>query len=141
MDNAKIYFTENGALQSILYASQMVERNKITYGMEIKVDFFKDKDTIPDGGMTADSGFVNEGKGRNRIVTVLGDVHLISPDGVELFADSLRWNPRNQQIESESKVKIINGNEVIEGTGFMSDAGFQKIRLKQVKGQMSSDRL
>ncbi len=136
-DTVKIYFTEEGNLQAILYATRMEERKKLTWGWNIKVDFFSDKDSIADGGMVADSGVVKKGRGRRRSeVEVFGDVHLTAPDGTELFSDSLRWNPRAQMIESNSKVKIIRGAEVIDGVGFVSDASFKKIRVKKVSGRI-----
>lgn len=136
-DTVKIYFTEDGNLQAILYATRMEERKKLTWGWNIKVDFFSDNDSIADGGMVADSGVVKKGRGRRRSkVEVFGNVHLTAPDGTELFSDSLRWNPRTQMVESNSKVKIVRGTEVIDGIGFVSDANFKKIRVKKVSGRI-----
>ena len=136
-DRIKVYFTEEGKLQAILYASRIEERDKSTFGWDIDVDFFADNDTIPDGGMVADSGIVKKGRGRRKSeVSVFGNVHLTAPDGTELFSDSLRWNPRAQMIESNSQVKIVRGDEVINGVGFVSDASFKKIRIKKVSGKI-----
>lgn len=136
-DTVKVYFTESGKLQAILYSLKMEERKEITWGWNIKVDFFRDEDSIPDGYMVADSGAVKQGRGRRKSeVSVFGNVHLIAPDGTELFSDSLRWNPRRQLIESNSEVKIIRGDETIIGKGFTSDPNFEKIRVKQVSGKI-----
>ena len=137
VEQVKIRFTENGILQAILYSDRLEERDKLTWGWVIKVDFFTDTDTIPDGAMIADSGVVHEGKGRNRReVSVFGNVKLDAPDGTILYSDSLRWNPRTQKIESKSKVKVIRGKEIIEGVGFTSDPGFEHIRIINVKGRL-----
>jgi len=136
-DTVKVYITDGGKLQAILNALRMEERNKATWAWNIDVDFFQDGDTIADGGMIADSGKIEQSKGMKRShVNVFGHVHLIAPDGTQLFSDSLRWNPTKQQIESNSKVKIIKGNEIIEGIGFSSDANFQRIHVKKVHGKI-----
>ena len=135
--NTEVKFTEGGNLQAILHADSLVDRGKNTYAWNIKVDFFADRDTIYDGKMTADSGFVVKSKGvRRQRVSVFGDVHLIAPDGTELYSDSLRWNPKTQQIESGSKVKIVRGKEVIHGTGFKSDPNFEHIKIIDVSGKI-----
>jgi len=132
----RIKFTEAGKLQAILYADRVVDYDSLTWGWNLKADFFADDDTIPDGGMTADSGYVRQDRRGRRMVSVFGNVHLISPDSTELFADSLRWNPKYQQIESNSQVKIVRGQDVIEGTGFVSDPNFKHIRVLNVRGRM-----
>ncbi|RKZ35229.1 LPS export ABC transporter periplasmic protein LptC [bacterium] len=136
-EQVKVKFTESGRLQAILYSNRMEEKDNLTWSWNIDVDFFTDDDTIADGGMKADSGYVlSGGSSRKRQVTVFGNVHLIAPDGTELFADSLRWNPAKQQIESNSKVKVIRGKDVVEGIGFESDPNFMHIRIINVKGKL-----
>ncbi len=132
----KVFFTEGGRLQAILYANRLEERDGTTWGWDIKVDFFPAGDTIPRGGMVADSGFVLGRGTRRRTVAVFGDVVLVAPDGTKLFADSLRWNPKNHQIESGSAVRLVRGREVIEGVGFRSDPNFQHITVTQVRGKI-----
>jgi len=136
-ENVRVKFTENGILQAILYANILEDREKLTWAWHIRVEFFTDTNTIPDGGMVADSGFVREGRGINkREVQVFGNVELTAPDGTELYSDSLRWNPRTQEIESGSKVKVIRSKEIIHGVGFKSDMGFEHIRIVDVKGRL-----
>ena len=137
VDTVKVYFTDAGKLQAILYALRMEEVKGVTWGWDIRVDFFQDDDEKPDGYMVADSGMVKQGRGRRRSeVSVFGDVHLTAPDGTELFADSLRWNPRRQMVESNSDVRIVRGSEVVEGRGFTSDPNFNRIRVKSVRGKI-----
>ncbi len=136
-ENVRVKFTESGILQAILYANTLEDRKKLTWAWHIRVEFFTDTDTITDGGKAADSGSVREGRGMNkREVQVFGNVHLTAPDGTELYSDSLRWNPRTQEIESGSKVKVIRGKEIIHGVGFTSDPGFEHIRIINVKGRL-----
>ncbi|MCD6594352.1 LPS export ABC transporter periplasmic protein LptC [bacterium] len=136
-EKVKVKFTESGNLQAILYSDSLVDREKNTWGWNIDVDFFTGDDTISDGGMLADSGFVLDGRGtKRRQVLVFGNVHLTAPDGTELFADSLRWNPKTQQIESGSKVKVVKGKEIIHGIGFKSDPNFKHIKIINVSGRI-----
>ena len=134
--NVKIRFTESGKLQAILYASKVADYDTLTWGWNLRADFFTDSDTVADGGMTADSGYVKQDRAGRRVVSVFGNVRLVAPDGTRLFADSLRWNPKYQQIESNSKVRIIRGADTIEGTGFVSDPNFKHIRVVNVRGRI-----
>ena len=138
IQRARITFTEGGKLQAILYASRLETRGELTFGWDIDVKFFTDDDTIPDGGMIADSGYVTEGTGRNRLVKVFGNISLIAPDGTKLYADSLRWNPTTGKIESNSRVKVVRRTEMVEGIGIVSDPNFKEIRVKNVRGRLES---
>jgi len=137
LEQAKIIFTEEGILQAILDADKMETRGSIIWGWNINVKFYQPKDSVPNGGMLADSGYVGQGVGRRRIVSVFGNVSLEAPDGTKLYSDSLRWNPQKGQVESGSKVKVVRGNEIIVGVGFISDPNFEKIRVKNVSGTIS----
>jgi len=137
LEQAKIIFTEEGILQAILDADKMETRGSIIWGWNINVKFYQPKDSVPNGGMLADSGYVGQGVGRRRMVSVFGNISLEAPDGTKLYSDSLRWNPQKGQVESGSKVKVVRGNEIIVGVGFISDPNFEKIRVKNVSGTIS----
>jgi len=136
-ENVSVRFTDSGKLVAILYSTKFVERDNLTWGWNVRADFYSSTGDAPQGGITADSGFVNQGR-TGKEVQVFGNVHMTSPRGVELFADSLRWNPLSRKIESESDVRIVRGHETVRGKGIRSDPGFENIRIINVSGTLEN---
>lgn len=137
-DTMSVFFTNEGNLQAILFAPKMVRRDEYTWAWNISARFFPNNDTVVKGGLKADSGFVAPGYGDKRVVCLFGNVHLVSPDSIELFSDSLRWNPVSQKIETNSSVKMVHKDETLEGTGLISDPNFKNMRILNVKGKFKS---
>jgi len=83
--------------------------------------------------VTADSGAVDEGMS---FLAASGHVHGKSTKGVEIVADSLRWNKAINQVSTESRVRVVSEDgDVLTGRGFLSDANLDNWQiLSDVKG-------
>ncbi len=83
--------------------------------------------------VTSDSGTVDEAV---TFLAAIGHVHGHSHKGVDIRADSLRWNKNENRISTESKVRVISEDgDTLRGVGFVSDANLDNWQiLSKVRG-------
>ena len=83
--------------------------------------------------VTSDSGSVDEAIS---FLLASGHVHAHSVKGVDITADSLRWNKTINRISTESRVRVISEDgDTLTGRGFVSDANLDNWQiLGEVKG-------
>lgn len=83
--------------------------------------------------VTSDSGTVNEAV---TFLAAIGRVRGKSHKGLEIEADSLRWNKNENRVSTESRVKVrTEEGDVLTGKGFVSDANLDNWQiLSNVKG-------
>jgi LPS export ABC transporter protein LptC len=83
--------------------------------------------------VTSDSGTVDEAV---TFLAAIGHVHGHSHKGVDIRADSLRWNKNENRISTESRVRVISEEgDTLRGIGFISDANLDNWQiLSNVQG-------
>jgi LPS export ABC transporter protein LptC len=83
--------------------------------------------------VTSDSGTVDEAV---TFLAAIGHVHGRSHKGVDIRADSLRWNKNENRISTESRVRVISEEgDTLRGIGFISDANLDNWQiLSNVQG-------
>lgn len=83
--------------------------------------------------VTSDSGTVDEAV---TFLAAIGHVHGHSKKGVDITADSLRWNKTENRISTESRVRVISEEgDTLRGIGFVSDANLDNWQiLSNVQG-------
>lgn len=138
MFDAKIDFSEEGRPTGKLNAEKLLffEKDGKTFGYRLKVDFFG-SDGKNAARLVADSGLVMNETQR---LTVYGNVHLITENGVELWSESLAYFPDIQRIKTEAGIKIDRRGEFITGRGLDSDLELKDIRIERnVTGRLRQD--
>lgn len=128
--NDTIYFSENGRLQAILISAHLREfdEKKIKLLDSVYVRFF-DKDEKVNSTLISDSGKVNDKK--NEFVAI-GNVILRGEENRVLYTDSISWNSKTEKIYTDAKVKIIDGNEIINGIGLVSDKNLENYVIRKI---------
>jgi len=83
--------------------------------------------------VTSDSGTVDEAV---TFLAASGHVHGRSHKGLDIKADSLRWNKPENRVSTESKVRVISEEgDTLWGRGFVSDANLDNWQiLADVRG-------
>ncbi|MGB9561543.1 MAG: LPS export ABC transporter periplasmic protein LptC, partial [bacterium] len=94
---------------------------------------FVDSLNMPYGFLTSDSGIVHD---LTNEIEFYGNVKFFTPEGETLFADSLRWDPKDELVKTGSSVRLVRGGEYIEANGMETDIKMDRIRfLGRVRGR------
>jgi hypothetical protein len=57
-------------------------------------------------------------------------VYALTPKGASVRADSLLWNKRDDQVKTDSYVRVVSEDgDVLQGKGFVSDARMDNWRI------------
>lgn len=81
--------------------------------------------------LTADSAFIDE---ESKDMRAVGDVVVVTEDGVKLESEELIWKHRQERITSDHFVRLTRGRDVLTGIGLVTDAALQKAEiLKDMK--------
>ena len=63
-------------------------------------------------------------------VYAYGHVYALTPKGASVRADSLLWNKRDDQVKTDSYVRVVSEDgDVLQGKGFVSDARMDNWRI------------
>ena len=63
-------------------------------------------------------------------VYAYGHVYALTPKGASVRADSLLWNKRDDQVRTDSYVRVVSEDgDVLQGKGFVSDARMDNWRI------------
>jgi LPS export ABC transporter protein LptC len=77
--------------------------------------------------VTSDRGRMNTTS--NELLAEGNAVLLILADGKRIESYELRYMPDQDMIRSDSASIMYDGDDVVEGTGFTSDLGFENVRI------------
>jgi len=128
--NDTIYFSQSGKLQATLTTTHLkvYEDERLKLLDSVKVEFY-DKNGKVNSTLKANKGRINDTKNE---FTAFGNVRLAGSEGRKLFTEKLTWNPKTEKIYSDTKVKIFDGDEIIEGAGFVSDKDLTNYVIRKI---------
>ncbi|MFI5200920.1 MAG: LPS export ABC transporter periplasmic protein LptC [Candidatus Kapaibacterium sp.] len=119
--NTSMNFSSEGVLRAILHAGrvQTYETKQYTWlDSGVRVDFYKG-DGLHSSVLHSQSAEVNS---TNNNMTAYGHVHIVSDSGTTVDTDSLQWDNKTQEVQSDAPVHIVEKNgRVTDGIGFESD--------------------
>lgn len=93
---------------------------------DLRIDFFTEEGDVR-STLTADKGFLSR---RTNDMEVRGDVVVYAADGTVLTTETLSWNERTERIESDERVRVTKGSDVMTGIGVEADPDLTNIRVK-----------
>lgn len=109
------------------------EKNDSTLAWNLKVDFFDTAGHVI-SDLVADSGVVRE---KVNFMEVFGHVVVTTEDSAILLTEQLKHNTRDDKIETDKFVRIIQHGDTIQGYGLEADRQLKNIRIKkQVSGTL-----
>ena len=135
MENSTITFSEEGIRSATIFAEyvEVYEKLDLKKAKKVHVDFY-DKDGNHTSVLVADSGVIKEGK---RKFEALGNVVVISDEGIKLETQSLRWDPESAKIVTDDFVTITKDKDVITGYGLEADQELKHFVIKKrVRGEI-----
>ena len=65
-------------------------------------------------------------------IEVKGKVVLTTRDNAKLLTSSLSWDSKKNKLHTDEYVKVIRGDNVMEGVGFQSDIMLERVLIKKV---------
>jgi len=68
-----------------------------------------------------------------------GNVRVVNEKGEKLSTDQLFWDTKKRQIYTDSYVKIITAEQIIEGDGLISNEDFSEYKIRKIRGIISLD--
>lgn len=121
--------TSNGKIEWILTAGRAtrVSQNVPTLLETLKVDFYQGTDRIR-STLRSDSGRVDSAKG---VLVAMGRVVVVTPEGNHLETEELIWDRKSSRVTSDRFVRLIRGNDVLTGVGFVSNPNLTSYTLKK----------
>ena len=69
-----------------------------------------------------------------------GNVHIENVEGKKFDTQQLFWDQKSRQIYSDSAIRIMDGEEVIEGVGFRSNEQITKYVILRTTGIFTIER-
>jgi hypothetical protein len=67
-------------------------------------------------------------------------VHIQNAEGKEFYTQQLYWDQGERAIYSDSAIRIVDGEEVIEGIGFKSNEQITKYVILKTTGIFTVER-
>lgn len=124
--NSKIYFTNMGVTDAILYAEHIMVYNdrKVTLLEGVKIDFY-DSGTVT-STLTSKRGRVND---ITNDMYAIDNVVAKNDSGTVLETEELVWRNKDKKIVSDKFVTVTSPEEVIQGYGFESDKGLDNYTI------------
>jgi LPS export ABC transporter protein LptC len=93
---------------------------------DLRLDFFDEKGD-PQSTLTADEGTLSR---RTNDMEATGNVVVYAADGTVLTTERLTWNEMTGKIESDQRVTVTKGRDVMKGVGVEADPDLKNIRVK-----------
>ena len=102
--------------------------NEMPEGVEVKI-FDKEMNvtTKLTSNYAIDSTYANKMQARENVIVV-------NEHGEQLNTEELLWNKETEQITSDVFVKITTSDQIIMGTGLISNQNFTEYRILQPSG-------
>jgi LPS export ABC transporter protein LptC len=133
--NARIYLY-NGAMRTTDVLADYIEKYEkqdSTLAWKLQVHFF-DSTGREISNLVADSGLIRE---RTNTMVANGHVVVIGEDSSRLETEQLFWNGRNNKIETNRFVRVIQEGDTINGQfGLEADQRLTHIKIKAASGVM-----
>lgn len=130
--DATIYLYDGGEISTEIIADKIVkfEKQDSTVAYNLNVDIYDSLGQVSTN-IVGDSGVIREL--RNQLY-IYGDV-IVESDSTKLETDFLFWNSHTDMVETDSYVKITQGNDVMTGYGLQADQNLNRIKiLRQASG-------
>jgi LPS export ABC transporter protein LptC len=118
--NSKVFFTDSGKTQAVLYAGHLklfTGARETLLDSSVKVEFYNDSGTVATT-LTSKRGRVDD---VTQNLYAVDDVVAISDSGITLMTEELMWRNNDRKIVSNKFVTILTQTEKIEGYGFESN--------------------
>lgn len=107
--------------------------NEMPEGVEVQIlDSTKKVTTRLTANYAIDSTYIEKMEARNNVVVV-------NDKGEKLETEQLTWNIRTEQITSDEFVKITTADQIIMGTGLISNQDFSEYRIIKPTGTINID--
>jgi LPS export ABC transporter protein LptC len=138
VENLTLKQTEDGRLTWVLRAERALRYEKEPTQLEgMRIDFYDEAGEIVESVLTAQGGTVHE---QTRELLAQGDVVVVTSDSLRLESMELRWDPRSQNITTETPVRITDGENVLTGRGITSDTRLESYVIhSEVQGTLRDE--
>ena len=135
--NARISLYNGSARTTDVLADyiEKYEKQDSTLAWKLQVHFF-DSTGHEISNLVADSGLIRE---RTNTMVANGHVVVVGEDGSRLETEQLFWNGRNNKIETNRFVRVIQQGDTINGQfGLEADQKLTHIKIKAASGVMKN---
>ncbi len=135
IENSTITFSQEGIRSATIFAEYVAvyERLDLKKAKKVHIDFY-DKEGSHTSVLVADSGVIQE---RKQKIEALGNVVVISDEGIKLETQSLKWDPESAKIVTDDFVTITKDRDVITGYGLEADQELKHFVIKKkVRGEI-----
>jgi LPS export ABC transporter protein LptC len=112
----------------------------VSYGSDQPMELTDLTVRFYDGGtevrstLTSRRGEVDE---KTQTLVARDSVVVITPKGERLQTESLRWDPKAQQVATEDAFRFTRGRDVVTGVGITTDPDLTRYTImKQVRAEM-----
>ncbi len=128
--NAEIQFSDGDRIKAILYAGHLYvfQNQKVTNLEEVKINFFDSEGNIT-STLTSKKGKVDD---LTKNMFAIDSVVAINDSGVVLKTEELIWKNRERKITTDKFVTIDDGDDHMEGYGFVSDESLSNYTIYKV---------
>jgi LPS export ABC transporter protein LptC len=133
-------FTDSGKIELILSFPIMEQYDDkdapyTEFRSGIRVDFY-DKDTLPQGSVTAKYAKYTE---NNSTWELKDSVVVINENNDKLETELLNWDQKKDFIFTDRFVKITTIDMIVQGFGFESDSHLNNRKIKKVSAEIYVD--
>jgi LPS export ABC transporter protein LptC len=139
IENIEVTFTEGGRRTGVLRADSVAifQEGSVKKGQRIRIDFF-DRDGQHVSTLTALEGLYDS---KPEEIQAVGDVVVISDDGVKLETEMLYWKKETNRIFTDAFVTITRGNDQVSGYGLSTDPQLEDLHIdRDVRGRIEDIR-
>ena len=139
-DSLSITYYENGEME-YKFTTPRMERYEfddepyMVFEEGVRIETF-DEDGTRKSSLVADYAKYLEKK---RLWEAKGNVFGHDENGKELYTEHLFWDEMADKIYSNVDTKVIDGNEITQGSGFESDGQLNNVRFLNTKGRLFVD--
>jgi LPS export ABC transporter protein LptC len=126
------YVTENGVRKSHIEAdtAYFYEASQLALLRKLRATFY-DAKGAESSKLTANHGTYRWQDGS---MQADGKVVVIATDGRKLEAETLKFDPKKNEISTDQAFRFAHDNEFIQGTGFSSDPDFKNVVTNRPHG-------
>ena len=139
-DSLSITYYENGEME-YKFTTPRMERYEfddetyMVFEEGVRIETF-DEDGTRKSSLVADYAKYLEKK---RLWEAKGNVFGHDENGKELYTEQLFWDEMADKIYSNVDTKVIDGDEITQGSGFESDGQLNNVRFLNTKGRLFVD--
>jgi LPS export ABC transporter protein LptC len=133
----RMHMTHSGVKRGELFADTMyVFENQTRFFLkQVKANFHTEQG-MPNGNLRGDRGTYDV---RTKILEGFGNVVVVSTKDERLTSPHLRFAEALNQISSDSAYRLVQGDKVQTGVGFVSDPNLTRFKCKSSCGGSAPD--